>query len=270
MLVEIFTDTIFDETICDPSRGIESRKVPKTVISEKGDPKLHDMYLVARNFLINALDRPQYGLDKGCHYMLEIEYVPQHDLNVISTATEVKLNEKNFLFKFSSLRSYDKPYDGTVHGEVVVDEDLNVVEFRREKIYVRNDSAITCTTLNRSDSCCTGTISKATEYDPVEVDDSCEGKSTVPFVNSCQQEVPIESSSEGADSVTNESPVELSKNSFSVEDRTIDVSDPNLGIGSVEGSFFSVDLEKQKKHDEFFRNMSGKISRRNNNRRHCK
>ena len=269
MLVEIFTDTIFDETVCDPSRGIESRKVPKTVISEKGNPKLHDMYLVARNFLVNALDRPQYGLSKGCHYMLEIECVPQHDLNVINAVTERRLDEKKFLFKFSSLRSYDKPYDGTVHGEVVIDEDLNVVEFKREKIYVRNDSAITCTTLNRSDSCCTGTISKATEYDPVEVDDSCEGESTVPFVNSCQQEVPTDSS-EGADSVTNESPVELSKNSFSVEDRTIDVSDPNLGIGSVEGSFFSVDLEKQKKHDEFFRNMSGKISRRNNNRRHCK
>lgn len=254
MLIEIFTDTIFDETICDPSRGIESRKVPKTVISEKGDPKLHDTYLVARNFLINALDRPQYGLDKGCHYMLEIEYVPQHDLNVISTATEVKLNEKKFLFKFSSLRSYDKPYDGTVHGEVVVDEDLNVVEFRREKIYVKNNVSNTSITIcNSNDTCST----------------SAEGESNVPFVNSCQQEVPTDYS-EGADSVTNESPVELSKNSFSVEDRTIDVSDPNLGIGSVEGSFFSVDLEKQKKHDEFFRNMSDKISRRNNNRRHCK
>ena len=49
MLIEIFTDTIFDETICDPSRGIESKKVPKTIISEKGDLKLRDMYLAARD-----------------------------------------------------------------------------------------------------------------------------------------------------------------------------------------------------------------------------
>lgn len=252
MLIEIFTDTIFDETICDPSRGIESRKVPKTVISEKGDPKLRDTYLVARNFLINALDRPQYGLDKGCHYMLEIEHVIQHDLNVINAVTERKLDEKKFIFKFSSLRGCDKPYDSTVHGEVVVDEHLNVVEFKREKIYVKNNvSNATITVCNANDTC------------------STEGETNIPFVNSCQQEVPTDYS-EGADSVTNESPVELSKNSFSVEDRTIDVSDPNLGIGSVEGSFFSVDLEKQKKHDEFFRNMSDKISRRNNNRRHCK
>ena len=250
MLIEIFTDTIFDETICDPSKGIESKKVPKTVISEKGDPTLHDMYLTARDFLVNTIDRHQYGLDKGCHYMLEIEYTPQHDLNVINAVTERKLNEKKFLFKFSSLRSYDKPYDGTVHGEVVVDEDLNVVEFRREKIYVKNDTFSTDVTARNIDYACST---------------SAKGKSNDPFVDSCQQEVPTDSS-EGADSITDECPVELSRNSFSVENGTIDVSDPNLGIGSVEGSSFSVDLDKQNKHDEFFKNMSDKISRRN--RRH--
>ena len=254
MLIEIFTDTIFDETICDPSRGIESKKVPKTIISEKGDLKLRDMYLAARDFLISALDRPQYGINKGCHYMLEIEYMLQNDIKTISVSCQRSLDEKNFLFKFSSLTSHDEPYNTTVHGEVDVDEDLNVVEFKREKIYVIDYNSTTTTTniLHNNKSYC-------------EVSDSIKGECASPFVDSCQQEVPTDSS-EGADSITDECPVELSRNSFSVENGTIDVSDPNLGIGSVEGSSFSVDLDKQNKHDEFFKNMSDKISRRN--RRH--
>ena len=211
------------------------------------------MYLAARDFLISALDRPQYGINKGCHYMLEIEHMLQNDIKTISVSCQRSLDEKKFLFKFSSLMSHDEPYNTTVHGEVDVDEDLNVVEFKREKIYVIDHSINTITTNTFNNKSCS------------EVSDSIKGECAAPFVDSCQQEVPTDSS-EGADSITDECPVELSRNSFSVENGTIDVSDPNLGIGSVEGSSFSVDLDKQNKHDEFCKNMSDKISRRN--RRH--
>ena len=39
MLIEIFSDCIYDQTPCDPNNGIVSKRVPKIIISERGNTR---------------------------------------------------------------------------------------------------------------------------------------------------------------------------------------------------------------------------------------
>lgn len=266
MLIEIFSDCIYDQTPCDPNNGIASKRVPKIIISERGDTMLTNMYLKAREFLTMALDNSYYCIKTGGSYVLEIEPEKYQD-TCITTVTTKAIDVRKFTFKFNSLRdTIDNDKNITIHGTVVIDEQLNVVLYTRDRVLVPVVSSNTVTTRIVNDS-------NSTSGHRIEVvqdsSASYEGIDSRPFVESCQQEVPSDSSEDAGSVTTNEDSgnhVELSKNSFSVRRGVIKVSDPDMEIGTVDGSSFSIDAEKQRRQDEFLKNMSRKISKRNSNK----
>lgn len=274
MLIEIFSNTVYEETPCDGSRGLASKHVPKIIISERGDSNLRDMYIKARDFLTAALDNPYYSIKTGGSYMLEIEVKKCDDTTSISTsASRSKIPEKDFSFKFNSLRdTLDGNRNITIHGYITIDSQLNVISFTRDRIYeVKSiDSNTVLTQQQITDS--TSTTGKRYVYDEISVEMT--GGNLDPFVERCQQEKSnVKSEDDAGSDTTNEdseSPVNLSENSFSVHKGSIRVSQPDLEIGTVEGSSFSVDTEKQRRQDEFLKNMSRKISKRNKDLRNPK
>lgn len=268
MLIEIFSDCIYDQTPCDPNNGIVSKRVPKIIISERGDTMLTNMYLKAREFLTTALDNSYYCIKTGGSYVLEIESENYQDNTCVTAAIIKAIGERKFTFKFNSLRdTIDTDKNDTIHGTVVIDEQLNVVSYTRDRVLEPVASSNTLTTRIVTDS--TSTSGRRVEVVQVQDNDvSCGGKEIHPFVESCQQEVPSDSSEDAGSVTTNEdsgNPIELSKNSFSVRGGVIKVSDPDMEIGTVDGSSFSIDAEKQRRQDEFLKNMSRKISKRNSN-----
>lgn len=270
MLIEIFNDTVYDETPCDSSRNIVSRRVPKIIISESGDTKLRDMYLKARDFLTMALDNTYYSIKNGGFYMLEIEVDKTSEITDINSGNMIqKIPERDFTYKFNSLRgTLDTDKNITVHGRIVIDDQLNVVSYCRDRImgYIEPTSILTPRMVTDS----TNISGRRYVYDEIENNGGTSG----PFVERCQQNNPPENKSEDADSAAtneeSETPVELSENSFSIRKGSINVVHPELEIGVVKGSSFSVDTDKQKRQDEFLKNMSEKISRRNRNLRNPK
>ena len=266
MLIEIFSDCIYDQTPCDPNNGIVSKRVPRIIISERGDTMLTNMYLKAREFLTTALDNSYYCIKTGGSYVLEIEPEKKQDSTCITAVTTEAINERKFMFKFNSLRdTIDSDKNITIHGTVVIDEQLNVVSYTRDRVLVPAISSNVVTTRIINDSSSTSShLVEALQGS----DASCGGTDSHPFVEGCQQEVPSDSSEDAGSVTTNEdsgNPVELSKNSFSVRKGVIKVSDPDMKIGTVDGSSFSIDAEKQRRQDEFLKNMSRKISKRNSN-----
>lgn len=266
MLIEIFSDCIYDQTPCDPNNGIVSKRVPKIIISERGDTMLTNMYLKAREFLTMALDNSYYCIKSGGSYVLEIEPENKQDNTYITAVTAKAIDEKKFTFKFNSLRdTIDSDKNITIHGTVTIDEQLNVVSYTRDRVSVPVISSNTVSTRIVTDS--TNTSGRRIEV-VQDNDISCGGIDNRPFVEGCQQEVPSDSSEDAGSVTTNEdsgNPVELSKNSFSVRRGVIKVSDPDMEIGTVDGSSFYIDTEKQRRQDEFLKNMSRKISKRNSN-----
>lgn len=266
MLIEIFSDCIYDQTPCDPNNGIVSKRVPKIIISERGNTMLTNMYLKAREFLTMALDNSYYCIKTGGSYVLEIEPENKQDNACITAVTTKAIDERKFMFKFNSLRdTIDSDKNITIHGTVIIDEQLNVVSYTRDRVLVPVVSSNTVTTRIVTDS--TSTSGRRIEV-VQDNDASCGGINSRPFAKGCQQEVPSDSSEDAGSVTTNEdsgNPVELSKNSFSVRKGVINVSDPDMEIGTVDGSSFSIDAEKQRRQDEFLKNMSRKISKRNSN-----
>lgn len=275
MLIEIFGNTVYEETPCDGSRGLVSKHVPKIIISERGDSNLRDMYIKARDFLTAALDNPYYSIKTGGSYMLEIEVKKSDDTTCISTsASRSKIPEKDFSFKFNSLRdTLDDNKNITIHGNITIDSQLNVVSFTRDRIYEAEPIGSSTVLTQRQITDSTSTTGKRYVYDE-EISVEMTGGNLDPFVERCQQEKSNVKSEGDAGSVTtnedSESPVNLSENSFSVHKGSIRVSQPDLEIGTVEGSSFSVDTEKQRRQDEFLKNMSRKISKRNKDLRNPK
>ena len=104
MLIEIFSDCIYDQTPCDPNNGIVSKRVPKIIISERGNTMLTNMYLKAREFLTMALDNSYYCIKTGGSYVLEIETENKQDNTCITAVTTKAIDERKFTFKFNSLR----------------------------------------------------------------------------------------------------------------------------------------------------------------------
>lgn len=272
MLIEIFSDTVYDQTPCDPEHGIVSKRVPKIIISERGNTMLNDMYLKARDFLTVALDNPYYSLKSGGAYMMEIEPVLLENDDTtccISAKTTKELPERKFLFKFNSLRdTMDSDKNITIHGSIIIDEQLNVVSYVRDRVskpIVPNNTTLTTRMVTDS----TSTSGRRLEVQEINV----QGDNCRPFVEGCQQDEPSDSSEDAGSVTTNEdsgNPVELSKNSFSVRRGVIKVSDPEMEIGTVDGLSFAIDAEKQRRQDEFLKNMSRKISKRNKNTRNPK
>lgn len=263
MLIEIFNDHVYDET--PHGVGAASKHVPKIIISERGDIKLRDMYLKAREFLTVALDNPYYAIKTGGSYMLEIEVDKEKEVSASISAGNMmrKIPEKTFTYKFNSLRdTLDSDKNITVHGHIVIDDQLNVVSYYRDRI-AEPITEYTTVISERMITDSTSTSGKRYVYDEENI-----GGSSNPFVDRCQQKESSDKS-EDAGSVTteedSENPVELSENSFSVRRGLINVVHPELEIGSVEGSSFNIDAEKQKRQDEFLKNMSEKISRRHRN-----
>lgn len=271
MLIEIFTDRIYEETVCDPKNGIRSRRVPSITISEGGDTMLRDKYLKASKFLISALDNDYYGISRGGYYMLEVEKKCFNDSTTISAGNMKRdIPETAFSFKFNFLRdTIDADKNITIHGKIIIDDRLNVVFFNRDRLEEAIDPVSTIyTTKIENNPTSTGDTRRV--WDEHSSDCALEGTSSNPFDYGCQQEVPTDKDSEGAGSDTtenSEASVELSKNSFTVKKRVINVTIPDMKVGSVEGSSFSVDLEKQRRQDEFIKNLSRKISKRNSNSR---
>lgn len=257
MLIELFNDRVYEETVQDLEHGIKSKRVPYTIISERGDMALTNIYLAARDFLRNALDDNYYCIKNGGAYMLEIEHKSTCDMCSIQAGPK-KIAEHNFTFKFSSLRgTLDDDKNITIHGELTVDKLGNVVQFKRDRINENvkpfTYSSVTTTTKTAPDPASTSGRRIVT----------VEGESG-PFDSGCQQKEPCEDIKGAGSNIANESkPVELSGNSFSAEGSTINVSHPELEIGTVVGDQFNIDAEKQKRQDEFLRNMSRKISKRN-------
>ena len=268
MLIEIFSDSVYDQTPCDPERGIASRRVPKIIVSERGNTRLNDMYIKARDFLTVALDNTYYSIQTGGSYMLEIECVSRDDHNSLTSTTSRQIPEKKFQFKFNSLRdTMDSSKNVTIHGELIIDDHLNVISFSRDRVSEAIVSSNTFPTKLVTDS--TSTSGRRIVTDETVVT----GGSCRPFDDGCQQEEPSESSEDAGSVTTNEdsgNPVELSKNSFSVRRGIINVSDPEMEIGTIDGSSFAIDTEKQKRQDEFLKNMSRKISKRNRDTRNPK
>lgn len=266
MLIEMFNDRVYEETIQDLEHGIKSKRVPYTIISERGDMALTNIYLAARDFLRNALDDNYYCIKSGGAYMLEIEHKSTCDTCSIQTGPK-KIAEHNFTFKFSSLRgTLDDDKNITIHGELTVDKLGNVVQFKRDRIneYVKPCTYPSVTTTTKIVSDPTSTSGRRIVNVERALDSAANEVESSPFDSGCQQKEPCEDI-KGADSnIANESkPVELSGNSFSAEGSTINVSHPELEIGTVVGDQFNIDAEKQKRQDEFLRNMSRKISKRN-------
>lgn len=259
MLIEIFSNKVYEETPCDPEHGIKSRRVPSTHISEKGN--VIDYYLKARDFLIMALDNNYTCIKSGGGYMLEIEKQKVTNGITSSLTPSSYIDEYEFSFKFNSLRdTIDEDKSYTVHGSLIVDMNFNVIEFKRDRVKaIISPETTVVTTRMVTDS--TSTSGRRIEY----VDS--QGEATRPFDSGCQQKEPCEDT-KGADSdTTKESEsIELSENSFSVKGTAINITDPKLEIGTVEGNSFSIDEEKQRKQDEFLANMSRKISKRNRRR----
>lgn len=263
MLIEMFNDRVYEETVQDLEHGIKSKRVPYTIISERGNMALTNIYLTARDFLRNALDNDYYCIRSGGAYMLEIEHKGTCNACSIQTGPK-KIAEHNFIFKFSSLRgTLDDDKNITIHGELVVDKLGNVVRFERDRIneYTKpyTYSSITTTNTIPDPTSTSGkriiNVERVLESAANEVESS-------PFDSGCQQKEPCKNIKGAGSNVTNES-VELSGNSFSAEGSTINVSHPELEIGIVVGDQFNIDAEKQKRQDEFLRNMSRKISKRN-------
>lgn len=255
MLIEMFNDRVYEETIQDPEHGIKSRRVPYTVISERGDIELHCLYNAALNFLKHALDNDYYAISNGGSYMIEIEHKSSCTAASIQSGPR-KIAEHNFTFKFSSLRdTMDDDKNITIHGDLTVDKLGNVVEFKRDRIneYINPSTYPTATKTYVADPSSTSGMKLVT------VEGECD-----PFDSSCQQKEPCEDIKGVGSDITEESEsIELSKNSFSAHGTTINVSNPELEIGTVVGDQFNIDVEKQKRQDEFLKNMSRKISKRN-------
>lgn len=260
MLIEIFSDKVYENTVADTNRGIKSRRVPSTHISEKG--RVIDYYIKARNFLIDALDNDYTNLKRGGSYMLEIEKQKVTNGITSSLTPSAYIDEYEFSFKFNSLRDTtdeDKAY--TIHGSLIVDDHFNVIEFKRDrvKVVVPPSATVTVTTRIVTDS--TSTSGRRIEH--VE----SQGENAHPFDSGCQQKEPCDTDKGAGSDTTDESEsIELSENSFSVKGTAINIIDPKLEIGTVEGGSFSVDEEKQRMQDEFLANMSRKISKRNRRR----
>ena len=106
MLIEIFSDCIYDKTTCDPNNGIVSKRVPKIIISERGNTMLTNMYLKAREFLTMALDNSYYCIKTGGSYVLEIEPENKQDNTCITAVTTKYIDGRKFTFKFNSLSSH--------------------------------------------------------------------------------------------------------------------------------------------------------------------
>lgn len=259
MLIEVFSDTIYD--IDNDSE----RKIPRSLISETGG-NVNKYYEKARKFILGTVDTIEYQIAEGGLYMLEIELHSKTTANdsITCSATDTKeLDRYTFRFKFNSLQHHlDKELSKTIHGTVVIDEYLNVIEFTRDSVtrFIKNSTTI----IRSRNKVETVTVPKLVN-DP----SSSSGKSLVfeeknlPFDSSCQQIEPSETEDAGSD-ITNESKsVELSEHSFSVKGSTINVSHPEMEIGTVKDGSLSIDVEKQRLQDEFLRNMSQKMSKRN-------
>ena len=65
------------------------------------------------------------------------------------------------------------------------------------------------------------------------------------------------------DNRTDDHPIELSSNSFTVDENTIGVDCPELKIATVDKSTFNIDEDRQKAQDKFLKNLSRKISKAN-------
>lgn len=239
----------------------DSLKSPIICYPSNIDNDLKAMYNTVRDFLIHTLDSPYYRCtSKGGGYMLEIEYI--HPKNEVNSITISQYNtEYKFQFKFCNLRKYDaeeyrSQYDKNIHGCVLIDEDLNIVSFTRDKIEKPVSSINNC-------------ITTSSKYECAHTAATSVRRVTNPFDNRCQQEVPVDNSQVADSDTTTQDyvdPINLSDNSFSVNEGTIDISDPSMEIATVDGSSFFIDEEKQRKRDEFLKNMSRKISKRNSDK----
>ena len=256
MLIEIFSDRVFENTAEDPEHGIRSQRAPSTHISEKGP--IIDYYLKARDFLIMLLDNQYNCIRNDGSYMLEIEKTNQVTENTFICGSRF-INEYEFSFKFNSLRDTmdeDKAY--TIHGSIIIDANFNIIDFERDRVKQVDSSNVTTVMTPRLVTDSTSTSGRRFEY--IE-------ENNHPFDSGCQQKEPCKDT-KGADSnITNGSEsIELSENSFSVKGTSINITDPKLKIGTIDGNSFSIDEEKQRKQDEFLANMSRKISKRNRHR----
>lgn len=260
MLIEIFSDKVYEETTCDPKHGIKSKRAPSTQISERGP--IGDYYLKARDFLVAALDTPYFAISTGGSYMLEIECDDPEFKSNTSITPPAYISEHKFSFKFNSLRdTMDNDKASTIHGEVIIDKLFNVISFKRDRVPAYATNNATCTYTQKVVTDSTSTSGKRTEWVKIEEE------SNHPFDSGCQQEEPCDDTKGAGSDATGESEsIELSKNSFSVKGSEITVKDPELKIGTVDGRSFSIDAEKQKMQDEFLANMSRKISKRNRRR----
>lgn len=267
MLFEIFDERNFEETICDPEHGIESRHVPKTTISDTINT-VRNQYIVVRDFLIHALNKlPDYNILHGGHYMLMIDMrrdtIPADSLNVIVSKV------KTFDFRLAIGET-------EVTGYVKIDGAENVIEYHRstnesDLICARDATLLTPKFVDdptstggsriewkQDDSCRheTKVSNGASPIDEGYVNFGNEKNNVPPFAVSGQQgETDTNQSADRED----QSPIELSKNSFDVKEGVIEVKDPELEIGTVDDRSFNVDADKQAMQDAFYRTLNKKI-----------
>lgn len=254
MLIEVFTDRV-----CEIHN--DGSKSPAVMISDPGG-LITGMHVAASKYIKMALDNEVYNLFKGGRYMLEVELKGKTDYTTITYANTSMstVPQATFGFKFNSLNSgLSDEYRMTIHGDIVLDKDCRLIAFKRDDtqkittatistVKVSNDTAA-----EKAVSSMIATTTTQSGYRAEVVD---------PFDSSCQQSVPTDEDSEDAGSNNTSDPVELSENSFTVSGSIISISSPELKIGTVDNDSFNIDAEKQRKQDEFLRNMSIKMSKR--------
>jgi len=258
MLFEIFDDHNYEETVCDPEKGIESCCVPKTIISEI-DENLRSLYKLSRDFLVNVLDKPEFNLRHGGHYMLEIDL--RKDTANANNCTAYRSKVKTFDFKFAVGNIQ-------INGFLKIDGNQNIIEYHRDTkeedlVYTTSGTILSSPKFVHDPTSTSGSkVVYEKEYLGKWGKDIDSVTTQPPFAERGQQPGEVDSSEEQpADRGEVNSPINLSGNSFAVEEGIIEVKDPELEIGKVEDRSFSIDADKQAMQDAFLKTLNDKIRR---------
>lgn len=230
MLIEIFTNDTYEQTPCDLENGIKSKKIPKTWIREN-NRDIINAYIKARDMIKFAIMK-----DSNAPYMLTIS-------KTNGTKFGIKNCAVHFDYKLDLVCSEDS--FNTIEGTVCVDYKNNIIGFSRaysenteedERKYLdynSNPNGDIDSGNTDEDTICNS--DKNEEYHPLE---------------DCIRQTCVVSPT-----------VELSPDSFSVGGDIIEVSCPEMEIGSVEESTFNIDSSRQAAQDAFMKNMSNKFKR---------
>jgi len=198
--------------------------------------ELHkNMINEAKAFILNA-----FHVTPESYYIIVVEAkativdnINSHSGSSITTASNTTKDRAEYKYTIRVVDNSEHKTSCEVHGNISITSNLNVMKFVRDY-----------------------TIDEIVSNSGIKEDFTIPGT----YIDSRPNIIEIS---------TNSTPkLELSPDSFTAEGRSIEVSCPEMGIGSVENSSFNIDEERQSAQDAFLKTMSDKFNRSKKSRKY--